>query len=115
MNGINMNEMKIGKYCNRIGYSDVYPFEVVNVISDKTVEIREMDAERDPSFTPEFVEGGFSGVCVNQHEQKWIYKSKPNSPIFRVRYSKAKKRWQDKGGNQYRMADIPLKYYDYNF
>jgi hypothetical protein len=33
-------------YANHYGYSDITPFEVVKVISDKTIEVREMDAER---------------------------------------------------------------------
>ena len=35
------------QYANHIAYSDVNPFEVVKVISDKTIEIREMDAVED--------------------------------------------------------------------
>ena len=107
--------MRIGKYCNRIGYSDIYPCEVVNVISDKTIEVRDMDADLDPSFNPEFEIGGFSGVCTNQNEQRWIYKSRPDFPIFRVRYSKAKNCWKDKNGNRFRMSEVPVKFYDYNF
>lgn len=38
------------KFANQFGYSDVNPFEVVRQISEKTMEIRSMKAERDPSF-----------------------------------------------------------------
>ena len=39
-------------YANKYGYSDVYPYEIVRVISAKTIEVREMDAERDPNWKP---------------------------------------------------------------
>ena len=35
----------IHKYWNMIVGSDVYPHEIVNVISDKTLEVRRMDSE----------------------------------------------------------------------
>lgn len=56
------------KYANHLGYSDVNPYEVVRVISDKTIEIREMNAERDDSVKMEFVVGGFSAICTNQRD-----------------------------------------------
>jgi hypothetical protein len=37
------------QYANHYGYTDVNPFEVVRAISEKTVEIRAMNAERDDS------------------------------------------------------------------
>ena len=40
------------KFANMIGYSDVEPYEVVRVISDKTIEIRGMDYQQD--FQPDF-------------------------------------------------------------
>ena len=58
------------QFANHIGYSDVNPFEVVKVISDKTIEIRAMDAERDDSVKLDFIPGGFSAHCANQSEQK---------------------------------------------
>ena len=59
------------QYANHIAYSDVNPFEVVKVISDKTIEIREMDAVEDNSVAMEFIPGGFSAICTNIREQKW--------------------------------------------
>ena len=56
------------KYANHIGYSDIDPYEVIRVISDKTLEIREMKCERDESVKMEFVVGGFSAICLNQRD-----------------------------------------------
>lgn len=100
-------------YANQYGYTDVNPFEVVRVISDKTIEIRAMKAERDPSFKPEFVPGGFSAVCLNDRQQKWIITSDDTAKAIRIRLGK--KGWKDKYGNKFGLADKPTKYYDYNF
>lgn len=107
-----VTEMK--KFANKMGYTDVNPFEVVKVISDKTVEIRAMKAELDPSWKPEFVPGGFSVHCTNQWDQRWNIESDEGQIPFRIRLSK-KKGWQDKYGNRYSLDEKPVKFYDYNF
>lgn len=101
-------------YANHYGYSDVNPFEIVRHISDKTIEIRAMHAERDPSWKPDFVPGGFFGTVVNQHSQKWNITSNPNAPVLRIRKSK-RYGWRDKYRNRYVLSDTPEKFYDYNF
>jgi hypothetical protein len=101
-------------YANHYGYSDVNPYEIVRVVSNKTIEVREMDAERDESVQLEWVPGGFAGHCVNQRDQKWNIKSNPANPVIRIRLS-AKKGWQDKHGRRFGLSDKPVKFYDYNF
>lgn len=101
-------------YANRIGYSDVNPYEVVRVVSDKTIEIRAMSAERDESVELDFRVGGFSAHCANQSEQKWFIASDESAPVIRIRLSK-NKGWRDAGGSRYVLADEPRKFYDYNF
>jgi hypothetical protein len=103
----------MNKYANHYGYSDVYPFEVVRVISDKTIEVREMDAERDDSVKLEWLPGGFSGHCVNQRDQKWFITSNESNPVIRLRLNK--KGWQDKHGRRFGLSDKPVRFYDYNF
>ena len=100
-------------YANEIGYSDVTPFEIVRIVSDKTIEIRGMNAERDPNWKPEIIPGGFAGHCINQDEQRWIITSRPDAPVVRIRLGK--KGWRDKYGCRYDLSDKPRKYYDYNF
>ena len=101
------------KYANLVGYSDITPFEVVRVISAKTIEIREMDAVKDPSFVPEFDIGGFVAHCKNQNEQKWIYSSKEDRPTLRARLQKNGK-WKSMFGTHSISAE-PVKFYDFNF
>ena len=102
------------KYANMIGYSDVHPCEVVRKVSDKTLEIRWMDSERDKSVELEFIPGGFTAHCVNNEDQKWIYTSNEENPIIRIRLSK-NRGWQDKYGQRYQLADAPHRFHDYNF
>jgi hypothetical protein len=60
------------KYANRYGYTDVEPYEIVRVISDLTVEVRAMRAERDESVKLNHIPGGFFAHCSNQRDQKWF-------------------------------------------
>ncbi len=100
-------------YANHIGYSDINPFEVVRVISDKTMEIRAMDAERDESVKLDWVVGGFSGVCLNQRDQNWFITSNEQNRVVRIRLGK--QGWKDANGRKYQLSDEPVKFYDYNF
>lgn len=100
-------------YANQLGYTDVRPFEVVRRISDKTLEVREMKAEQDPSFKPDFVSGGFCGTVVNQNEQKWLITSDESCKPVRIRLGK--QGWKDAYGNRYKLDSAPVRFYDYNF
>ena len=102
------------KFANKIGYSDIEPFEVVRKVSDKCLEVREMDAERDPSWQMDFRPGGFFGVVVNQCDQKWFIKSCPTAPVIRIRMQK-NGQWKNPAGGRFCLADKPVKFYDYNF
>ena len=101
------------KFANHHGYSDIDPFEVVKVISDKTIEIREMVAERDESVELEFHVGGFSAHCSNQRDQKWHIKSDDTAPVIRIRWGK--QGWKDAHGRRFNLSHKPSKFYDYNF
>ena len=102
------------QYANHLGYSDVNPYEVVKVVSGKTLEIRSMTAEKDDSVKLEFQAGGFSAHCSNQQKQKWFINSNPDGEVKRIRLSKNGK-WFDKYGNRFSLSDKPVKFYDYNF
>ena len=101
------------KYANHIGYSDITPYEVVRVVSNKTIEIREMKCERDESIKLEFHVGGFSAHCSNQSEQEWFITPDEESRVIRIRLGK--RGWKDAHGGRYKLADEPVKFYDYNF
>jgi hypothetical protein len=100
-------------YANRLGWSDVEPFEIVRRVSDKTFDVRPMRAERDPEWEPEFVPGGFCGTVVNQNSQRWLYESDPAQALVRIRLGK--QGWRDAGGSRYAISATPFKFYDYNF
>ena len=99
---------RIRKFINEYGYSDVNPFEVVRVVSDKCVEIRSMKAELEQAPVCLGV-GGFSAVYENQG-QKWKISPDPEATIARIRLGK--KGWAQ---GRFRMSDEPHKFYDYNF
>ena len=99
------------EYANMSGYSDVKPFEIVRVISDKTIEIREMDAERG-EWKPEIISGGFAGHYVNQDDQVWNIKSNEANPVIRARRNKDG--WKSSYGKHF-LSTQPSKFHDYNF
>lgn len=100
-------------FANQYGYSDINPFEIVRRVSEKTLEIRAMSAERDPAWKPDFVPGGFFGTVVNQNSQRWNITSDPAGRVVRIRLGK--RGWKDAHGNIYSLSETPVKFYDYNF
>jgi len=101
------------KYANHLMYSDIEPYEIIRIVSEKTIEIRAMKTERDESVKLEWVPGGFSAICLNDHEQKWHITSDETAPIKRIRLGK--RGWKDAHGGRFGLADKPVKYRDYNF
>jgi hypothetical protein len=106
-------------HANFCGYSDVRPYEIIRVVSDKCIEIRAMNAERSADWKPEFIVGGFAGHCTNNSQQRWDYSSNPEREIIRIRLCKRGKcgatMWRDKYKCEYRLSDHPVNHYDYNF
>lgn len=101
------------KYANHLGYSDIDPYEVIRVVSDKTLEVREMHCERDESVKLEFHIGGFSAHCSNQRDQNWFITPDEQGRVFRIRLGK--NGWKDAHGRRFALGDEPVKFYDYNF
>jgi hypothetical protein len=106
---------EIQKYCNQHGYTDVYPFEVVRIVSDKCVEVRAMKVVQ-TKFPSDFTPGGFMGhYHDNRSGQDYEYHSDPEAPVQRVRWSEANRQWQMGKYIRFSMSDRPYKFYDYNF
>ena len=107
----------IKAFANFSGYSDVEPFEVVDVRTENKVVIRAMKAERAEGWKPEFVSGGFSAHCTNNDDQRnsWSISPDEDGRLVTIRWSKAKMRWQCADGSRYYMSDTPSKKYDFNF
>lgn len=100
-------------YANRIGYSDVEPFEVVREVSAKIIEVRRMTAHLDPSWKPEMHAGGFAAHCSNQSSQKWIITSDEGAPVIRLHMRKDGCFYYQ--GSKFRREAAPRKFHDYNF
>ena len=92
-------------------YTDIEPVTVVRKTAC-SVTVRFDSAKLDPSWHPEMIPGGFSAVCVNDDEQKWIIEENPDGPTETFRWSKKNSRYMNHG-----KVLIPgwTKYYDYNF
>lgn len=101
------------KYFNFHGWTDIEPYELVNVISPKCVEIKAMKSELDPGWKPEWVPGGFSAICTNQASQRWSISSDPAALVIRARLHK-NGQWHSPRGRHI-PSDHPVKLYDYNF
>ena len=102
-------------FANKLGYTDVYPFEIIKVNTARKLTVREMDAELDKDFKCETVIGGFAGHTTNNHAQSYAYSSNEKNEVREIRYSVKNKIWTDKYGNRYSLAAAPYKFYDYNF
>ena len=102
------------KYANHMGWSDVNPWEVTMIVSEKTIEVKEMTATKDDSVKLKWVAGGFAGHCVNQRDQKWFIESNPEGARKRIRRRKDGY-WYDKYNNRFVLSFEPHKFYDYNF
>lgn len=105
------------KFANQHLYTDVEPFEVVRVISDKTIEIRKMKY-RELDWGIDFVAGGFFGHVTNQDRQRWLITSDETQPVVKARFNKPKGHkhgfWKSEYGRHF-LSDQPIKFYDYNF
>ena len=110
---------KVGLYANHHGWSDVHPYEIIRVVSDKTLEIRALDVS-DNKIKMDFIPGGFSAHCANQHQQEYDYSSNTDNPVTRIRLNRASqycpdKVWKSKTGARFAISEHPCKFYDYNF
>ena len=99
-------------FANCHGYSDVYPYEIVRIVSDKTIEVRAMDVSENKTKM-DFHPGGFHTHCSNQSEQSYDYSSNESGNVVRIRLGK--QGWKCKNGQRFNIADKPFKFYDYNF
>jgi len=104
---------KVGLYANFCGYTDVHPYEIVRVVSDKIIDIRAMDAKLANGWKPEMIPGGFCAHTVNNQSQEYDYASIPGAPLVRARLRKDG-RWYSKQG-RHSIAGKPHKFHDYNF
>lgn len=80
-----MPTFEVGDQISICGYSDVTPYEVIGVSkSGKTVTVREMKAELDPDWVPEWIPGGFSAICTNNSDQRWNIEPDENGTVRKI-------------------------------
>jgi hypothetical protein len=101
------------RYANHYGHSDINPYEVVRVVSERCLEVREMASEILNQKELIFVPGGFSSNCSNQRVQRWKIESDVDAPIFRIRLGV--RGWRSADGRRFNVSDEPIRFYDYNF
>jgi hypothetical protein len=89
---------KVGLYANFVGWSDQEPYEIVKVISKKTIEIRAMDTSKNKTKM-KFVANGSARYCKNNYDQEYDYSSNEDNPIFRIRLHKDGD-WKSAGGSR---------------
>lgn len=105
---------EVGKYAAAVLGSDRFAYEIVRVVNERCADVRIMLSERDPSWKPEFVTGGFAGDCINQNSQRWICTPWLEAEPVRIRKHKSGN-WHDASGVRYILTDKPVRFHDYNF
>ena len=101
------------KFANYLGYTDINPYEVVKVISDKCIEIREMSAEK-IKWDMKIYQGGFSHHVANQDDQKWDITSNEANPIVRIRLNKSGQQYDHATKSYKPCYDWKDKYYKHD-
>lgn len=111
--GMRMNFLNGTLFATHYAYSDINPYEVIRVVSDNCLEVREMNHENDPNDMPTFVPGGFSAICT--HSGKRVITSNPNGRHFKItRKKKDPTSWGYKS-MRFSLDKEPRAYYDHNF
>lgn len=106
------HEMDVGDHAHVCHYSDVSPVTIVKKTAT-TLTVRFDKADQDPSWKPEWIPGGFSAICTNNDEQRWIIEENPNGRTEIFRWHKRSNHYENTAGESL----IPgwKKHYDYNF
>jgi len=95
-------------------HSDVVAYEIVKVISDQTLEVREMKTKHSAANL-EFTPGGFCGHFHDQDKQEVTYESDPEGDTFRIRRKKGKPEHWTYKGMRFGLRTAPYAFHDFNF
>jgi hypothetical protein len=105
-------------YCNKHLYSDIQPYEVIEIVSDTWLKLRSMNyVQTDASverLRESFTPGGFCGHFDNS-VQEWICTPDPNGIVVEVRRRKDGHFYEVGGSIPYVISDQPRRYRDFNF
>ena len=104
-------------YLNEMLYSDVNPYEVVEMITPNKWVIRELDtalkSEARKNIHESFCPGGFAGHVDNDC-QEWDITVNEKNPLITV-FRGRKNKYFKIGGMPMSMTLSPIKIYDFNF
>lgn len=100
------------KFANFHGYSDCHAYEIVRVVSEKTIIVRRMTATLIP-FKMDFHPGGFLGHVSNQRDQKYTYEPTVGANEYRAHRRKDGHFYSANG--KHVLSETPYEFYDYNF
>ena len=104
-------------YLNEMLYSDVNPYEVVEMITPNKWAIRELDTALKPearkNIHESFCPGGFAGHVDNDC-QEWDITVNEKNPLITV-FRGRKNKYFKIGGMPMSMTLSPIKIYDFNF
>ena len=104
-------------YLNEILYSDINPYEVVEMITPNKWVIRKLDTNLKPEarkkIQDSFCPGGFAGHVDNDC-QEWDISVNENNPLITVFRGRKNKHFKI-GSMPMSMSHSPIKIYDFNF
>ena len=109
-----VEDVKNFTHVSEYGYTDVYAYEIIKVISDKTIEIRKMATKHDIGHLKQ-ISGGYCGHVVNQRNQKVSYESDFNAPVVRIKRKKNNPEAWTSNGHRFGLTEAPYAFHDYNF
>jgi hypothetical protein len=102
----------VGKYINRVLWSDVDPVgKIIGIKGKNTLICCRVTPSQNltPMNELGFIAGGFVGTYVNQYAQRYEFTEDMND-IFEIRYSRSMTK------DKFLHIDkSPFKFYDYNF
>lgn len=96
-------------YAMKISETDIVPHEVVELMSHRTLVIREMACDLDAGWRPRMI----LGHCVNQDQQVWAIAPDERAIPFKIRWSKHFG-WRDREKNSYKLGGEPLRWHRYD-
>lgn len=110
-------DLQLGSPVGMAGWSDIHPATVVaRSHSGRRVTVRRDKAVLDPTWTPEWVPGGFAAHCANQHDQRWLISPDPDGALAEFSLRRDGQWWAV--GQQIGAATrlVPTRcFYDFNF
>jgi dGTP triphosphohydrolase len=109
-----VEDVKVFTHVSEYCYTDVKAYEIIKVVSDKTIEVRLMTTKHNISHLTQHV-GGYSAHTENQQNQKVTYSSDINNPVIRIRRKKNNPEEWTSNGSRFGLTEAPFAFHDFNF